>query len=108
MALERDQRKELFEALHSALDETDLSRLLYLDLEISISELPGSGGFKDKLIQLIDYCERRGQDFIDLLIKSAYEINPTNEKLKSFHEKYFKSFPLILKKELSWRSGTLI
>ncbi|MGG6242146.1 effector-associated domain EAD1-containing protein [Nodosilinea sp. AN01ver1] len=93
MTLELDQRRELFEALQSALAETDLPQLLYLDLGISINDLPSDGIFKDKLIHLIAYCERRSQDFIDLLVKSAYEINPTNEKLKSFHEKYFKSFP---------------
>lgn len=82
--LQRQERKELDEALRDAFDRSSFDRMLSYELDKRLENL-ATGNFADIVFEVIAISEREG--WVVDLIQAAHETVPGNEKLHTFAKK---------------------
>ncbi len=90
MILDGNQCRELRDAILDAFTESDLESLVLLEFRVLLETITTAENLSKKVLDLIVHCEQQGSNYLERLIKSAYDEKPGNENLKRFHDKYFQ------------------
>lgn len=81
MKLTNEQRRQLYDGLLSAFNDSSLKRLLSFELDKKLPHIASKTDFSDVVFQVIDTSEMEG--WTEELIQKAYEERPKQENLQS-------------------------
>ena len=86
MKLDKEQLKQLQDALLDAFDQKSLARMVKFELGKDADQIYGPENLTQQVFELLDWAGRNGQE--EELLKGARRANPNNEKLKKAEKEW--------------------
>lgn len=89
MPLNREQSKQLHNALLAAFSPSSLKQMVKFGMNETLDQIVSGGNFSAVVFNLIEWAEQRGLE--QQLIEAAYQDNPGNPLLKAFYQNFTSS-----------------